>query len=91
MITLRPATPGDTTSLAALAVQTFNETFPGLYAPQDLQAHMQTYSSPEYFARRLKTDSILLAMDGGEMIGYAKFGAVGLPVRHAPDAAEIHR
>lgn len=91
-VTLRDATPDDTLSLSALACDTFIETFGALYAPDDLQLHLESKCSVAYFRESIAHDTrIVLACDGDALVGYIKWGGVELPTTYAGGAREIHR
>lgn len=91
MLTFSPATSADLPALAALAVETFTETFGHLYRAQDLHRHLETSCSLRFFEDALHTSEIVLAREDKTLTGYVKFGEVGLPVEHAPEDGEIHR
>lgn len=92
MISLLPATPDHIPALARLAQQAFTETFGHLYSQENLAAHLNSSCSEAFFANALQQgDTILLACDGDTAVGYAKYGAVGLPVEFHPEDAELHR
>jgi ribosomal protein S18 acetylase RimI-like enzyme len=80
-------------ALAALASETFHETFGHLYPVEDLNQHLQEKCSVEFFEQSLaQGDFVLLAYDGDQIVGYCKAGDVTLPIAHPPHKAqEIHR
>ncbi|MEJ0010843.1 MAG: GNAT family N-acetyltransferase [Alphaproteobacteria bacterium] len=92
-VTFRPATPRDADTLAALARETFTDTFGHLYSEGDLSAHLAEKCSPQFFRDALDAgDDITLVEDGGQPVGYSKVGGLGLPVAYPiENAQEIHR
>lgn len=93
-MTIKVLIPNQLPVLETLARQCFTETFGHLYTPEDLAHHLQTTCSADYFADALgKGDTILAAEEAGELIGYAKYGHVGLPLKTSPhpNDREIHR
>ena len=94
-ITLRDYTDADLHALAALAADTFCETFGYLYTHADLQSHLMAKCSAEYFAKAVAEPHarIVLAWDNDEAVGYVHWGVLALPVQDAPDAnaREIYR
>ena len=86
------ATPRHVASLEVLARSTFSSTFKHLYTAEDLAIHLDTTCSADFFIQELSSGChINIACIGTELIGYIKFGKVGLPVNHATNDAEIHR
>ena len=78
---IRRAGPGDAEALAKVGVDTFCETFEGLYSPADLA----TYLAEAYDLDRTRADladpakaSWLVEADGA-VVGYATVGPCGLP------------
>jgi ribosomal protein S18 acetylase RimI-like enzyme len=91
-LSLDTAYAGDAQALSALAKQTFTETFGHLYTAENLKLHLEKTCSVDFFESSLKQDHIIIARDVEAIIGYAKFGALGLPVSNPPaNASEIHR
>lgn len=91
---IRPITTAELPSLAALAQQCFTETFGHLYSTKNLQHHLDTTCSAEFFANELaKGREVLIAEENGKLVGYAKFGAVGVPLKTPPhpDDRELQR
>lgn len=89
---LSMATADDVQALSVLAVQTFVDNFGHLYEPLYLAKHLQHSCSADYFAARLEAgDHIVLARTDAGLAGYAKYGAVGLPVAHDASDSELHR
>lgn len=88
------ATLKDCEVLAALATQTFIDTFGHLYTDANRAAHIAEKFSPDYFAKALESgDTLVMAYSADQLIGYAKIGNLELPVKPPiPKAAqEIHR
>ncbi len=92
-VQFRPATARDAETLAALARETFVDTFGHLYREEDLNAHLAEKCSVEYFRDALDAgDEITIAEEKGEVIGYSKVGRLSLPVAYPiENAQEIHR
>lgn len=92
--TIRHATHQDIAAISALATATFCDNFGHLYAADDLRAHLAKTCSEVFFAASLtrQNETILLAHEGENIVGYAKLGALSLPVE-APimPACELHR
>lgn len=88
------ATHDDCPAVAALAAKTFSEAFGHLYRPENLAQHLTEKFSVPYFEQSLAAgDTILMLRDGAALIGYAKVGTVGLPIKtpYSRGAQEIHR
>ena len=88
------ATHEDCEAVAALATQTFIDTFGHLYSDANRAAHVAEKFSPDYFAKALEAgNTILMLHDADTLIGYAKVGHVELPVKPPipKGAQEIHR
>jgi ribosomal protein S18 acetylase RimI-like enzyme len=83
----------DCPAIAALAAQTFTDTFGHRYDPADLQSHLDQCCSIDYYTQSLESgDTLLMLHLGDRLIGYAKVGHVTLPVRNAARGAqEIYR
>lgn len=91
-LTFAFASEGDAEALSGLAKRTFTETFGHLYTAENLNQHLEKTCSAGFFRNALKQDHVIMAYDGNEIIGYAKFGGLGLPVENPPrSASEIHR
>lgn len=89
---IRPIQSTDLRPLADLAAKTFTDTFGHLYHTDDLKAHLEKAFSLPFFEDSLEKDHILIAEEQGQIAGYAKFGDVGLPIDHDPQAdQELHR
>jgi GNAT superfamily N-acetyltransferase len=91
---IRRATLADAKTLAQIGVETFCETFEGLYSQGDLE----TYLSTAYDLERTRADladpakaSWLVEADG-QAIGYATVGPCGLPHDEVtPECGELKR
>ena len=91
MIAYRDAVAADGPALAAMAKQSFTETFGTLYRPEDLAAFLdQTFGEnglpaqigdPRY--------TIRLATDGAAIVGFAKIGPVAFPGDWPETAVEL--
>lgn len=93
MITIVPASEKHIPILAALARQTFLETFTHYTEQENVEEHLARSCSPEFFQRSLvhEKDDILIAYSGKTPIGYAKAGNTGLPVVMPNGSQELHR
>ena len=88
------ATKADCDAIADIAAKTFVDTFGHLYTEANRDQHIVEKFSAAYFAQSLDAgDTLLMLKDGATLIGYAKVGHVGLPVKPPiPNGAEeIHR
>lgn len=85
-VVLKEATQHDAALLSRLARDTFTETFGHLYAPQDLNAHLDAACSPEFFAQALREKACvaLIAYDADQAVGYALWEPLALPIEGAP-------
>lgn len=84
----------DLPELAALARQTFRETFGHLYSKEDLKSHLATKCSQAYFREAMydPDNHIVVAWDGERAVAYVKWGKLELPQPDAPTGSrEIHR
>jgi diamine N-acetyltransferase len=72
LISYRPARADDASALAALARDTFVETFEHIYSPEDLASFLSAYKTPGALARWIADPSarIRLAEDGDRLAGY---------------------
>lgn len=88
------ATKDDCAAVAKIAAKTFIDTFGHLYTDANREQHIAEKYTPEFFAQSLDAgDTLLMLKDAGTLIGYAKVGHVGLPVKPPIPlgAQEIHR
>jgi ribosomal protein S18 acetylase RimI-like enzyme len=90
--TLRDAVPADAPAVAALARQTFSETFGHLYRPEDLAAFLENHT-PERWAAELADPAyaVRVAQAGGELVAYAKLGPPSLPFEPRGPSIELRQ
>jgi diamine N-acetyltransferase len=89
---IRPATLDDVAALAALAQRTWEDAFGPSLEPDDVAAELEETRSEAYFVEALGAQTILVAEQAGELVGYAQFGDVdfrGIDVR--PGDQALHR
>ena len=86
---IRRAQPGDEATLAELGARTFTETFGYIYAPEDLQAFLETSHSEAVYRGGLNDPAMAfwLAEKNGEAVGYASAGPCTLPVDNRPTSS----
>ena len=73
--------------LSALGAETFCETFGGLYRPEDLNAFLREYHSPDCYRRLIADPGSAVwtaTTQDGEAAGYAAAGPCTLPVGDLP-------
>lgn len=91
-IGIRRATPADAATIAALARQTFTETFGHLYAPDDLAAFVAQHNEPAWRAELADPAfAIDLVEDGATPAGYMKLGPPSLPFTPPVGAIELRQ
>jgi len=92
---IRRATPGDAMALAALARDTFVETFGHLYRPEDLAAFLAKSQSVAAYAPLLQDPrvAVWVAEDAdGTLVGFLNAGPCKLPLpEREPNAGEIRQ
>lgn len=89
---IRSAEKNDIQALSALAISTFTDSFGSIYSAQDVSFHLEKTCSPSYFSQAIEKDYILVMEENGQLIGYLKYGAVGLPLKNIADSdIELHR
>ena len=89
---IRPVTEADLPALAELAKHTWLDAFGDSVSADAAAAEAEETRSEEYFRTALRTDTILVAEDGGQLVGYVKFGDVEIPeVDAEPGAGGLHR
>ncbi|MBX7222660.1 MAG: GNAT family N-acetyltransferase [Blastocatellia bacterium] len=73
-VVIRPATAADAAPLAALATQTFVDTFAQFNTPEDMEAYLASAFSPEIQAQEIADPNriTLLAEVAGHLAGYAQ-------------------
>lgn len=83
---IRKAEMSDAAAISQLASATFTETFGHLYAQNDLQAHLGSACSTDFFANALRNKNChcIVACDGSKLIGYMLWEPLSLPVDNAP-------
>ena len=93
MITYRDARTIDGPALAAMARESFTETFGTLYDPKDLGAFLDEAFGPNGLPSQLSDPdfAIRLALDDGKIIGFVKMGPVTFPGEWRPDAIELYQ
>lgn len=76
------ASKADCKNVSAIAASTFIETFGHLYTDANRDQHVAEKFSPEYFEQALDAgDTVLMLHEGETLVGYAKVGRVGLPIK----------
>ena len=84
----RDATPADIPAIDALFRRSFTATFGHLYAARDLATFLARFT-PQGWADEFTRLRFRLAESEHGLLGYAKFGAVALPVSPAGMAREL--
>lgn len=89
---LRPATIADAPVIAALARQTFTDTFGHLYSPDNLAAFL-TIHTPENWAAEIADPrfAVTLAEVDGTPVAYMKLGPPSLPFTPPAGAIELRQ
>jgi diamine N-acetyltransferase len=77
--TIRAADASDVPALSDLARRTWSEAFGGGVRPEDEAAEVEETRSVSYFAAALSEKTILVAEEGGALLGYVQFGDVAIP------------
>jgi ribosomal protein S18 acetylase RimI-like enzyme len=94
-VNIRRAQLKDAAPLAALAGQTFTDTFGHLYAPEDLAAFITDYQSVNTYTKLLGDSSVgiwLADVDEHEAVGFVSAGKCKLPVKDMdPRSGEIRQ
>lgn len=77
-VSYRAARAEDAAALAALARETFVETFGHLYRPEDLSAFLDEHKTEAAWTQTLADPHarVRVAEDGGVLVGYCKIGLV---------------
>jgi len=94
MIEYRDARPEDGAALAAMASQSFCDTFAHLYKAEDLAAFLGDTFGPDGLPAQIGDPDyrIRIALDDGAIAGFAKLGPCHLPSPPvAEGAAELHQ
>jgi diamine N-acetyltransferase len=90
--TIRPAGLADVARLSALARRTWSDAFGTSVHPGDEETELNEGRSEGYFAGALLEQTILVAEEGGDLLGYVQFGGVGIPeVDVLPGDRGLHR
>lgn len=93
-VVYRDATREDARALSEIARETFLATFAHLYPIADRNAFLATTYAPDIQAAEIADPATRhrLAFDGARLIGFAKLGALKLPLDAGDRAAlELHR
>ena len=91
-IVIQPIENHQLDALSTFAAAEFTRVFGHLYERQHLDDHLvEKYSAAFFTAELARGCKILVALDDGKLIGYIKYGPMGLPIEHEPDSMEIHR
>jgi ribosomal protein S18 acetylase RimI-like enzyme len=89
---IRPVAEGELPALAALAKRTWLAAFGGSVSSEEAAIEVEQTRSEDYFRAALPTDTVLVAEEDGELVGYVKFGDVRIPeVDVLPGDQGIHR
>jgi ribosomal protein S18 acetylase RimI-like enzyme len=89
---IRPATEADLPALSDLATRTWLDAFASSVSREAAAAEVERTRSEAYFRSVLGTDTILVADDDGELVGYAKFGDVRIAEVDAESSDQgLHR
>ncbi|MDG1287029.1 MAG: GNAT family N-acetyltransferase [Rickettsiales bacterium] len=88
----RPAEQADLSELREFSIRTMVEKFGHIYQKEDLDQHLAEDYSPEYHQQAFKNSNLLLVTDKSKIIGYAKWGEMGLPLeKPITPCGEVHR
>lgn len=91
-ISIEPLSQEHLPQLETLARETFTRTFGHLYSAENLASHLNKTCTVPFFQKALLAGKrILVAREGRELVGYVKYGDLGLAVEHEEGDAEIHR
>lgn len=89
---VRPIEGRDLPALSALAARTWADAFGHTVSEEEQAAELEQTRSEEYFRAAMEKDAILLAEDGGELVGYVQFGDVAIAeVDLEPGDQELRR
>lgn len=69
---IKEAIKSDITDLTKLAAQTYKETFGHSFTPEELEKQIQETRSEQYFLFALQKDTILIAQQDNQTIGYVQ-------------------
>jgi diamine N-acetyltransferase len=89
----RPALPADGPALAQMARRCFTDTFGTLYRPEDLAAFLDRTFGEQGLPAQLHDPryTVRLALDGEDVIGFAKLGPVDFPGEWSAETTELHQ
>lgn len=89
---LRPATVADAAAIAALARQTFTDTFGHLYSPENLAAFLSIHTTENWAGEIVDPAfAVRLAEAEGRPIAYMKLGPPSLPFTPPVGAIELRQ
>ncbi len=92
MVEVKEANISDVRQISEFAKHCFTDTFGHLYSEDNLNSHLEETCSEKYFKNSIIFDKILLAKIDSNIVGYIKFGEVGIPLNKVKeDSKEIHR
>ena len=90
--TLSTPSPTDAPALAALARDSFAETFGHLYSPENLAAFLAGHTTDAWAAILASPDDAVRMVEGdGAPVGYARVGRPKLPFEPEPGALELRQ
>lgn len=89
----RDALPADGPALAAMAKRCFTDTFGSLYRASDLAAFLDRTFGADGLPSQLDDPAftVRVALEGGEVAGFAKLGPVDFPGEWGADTIELHQ
>jgi ribosomal protein S18 acetylase RimI-like enzyme len=89
----RDALPADGPALAAMAKRCFTDTFGSLYRASDLAAFLDRTFGVDGLPSQLDDPAftVRVALDGGQVAGFAKLGPVDFPGKWDADTIELHQ
>jgi len=89
---VREATEKDVKFLTELARITYIDAFGDSFTPEDLKDVLERDQSEGFFEKAINEHIILIAENNTQMLGYIKFGKIGLPIDNPhPSDKELHR
>ena len=89
---LRSGSPTDAPALAALARDSFAETFGHLYSPENLAAFLAGHTADGWAAILASPDDAVRVVEAdGRFVGYARIGQPKLPFESEPGALELRQ
>ena len=78
---IREVTKSDAADLSKIAAQTYKETFGHSFTPEELETQIQETRSEQYFLSALQKDTILVAEQDGQTIGYVQICDMKITVK----------